>query len=80
MTTITATISNQKDVKILEEILDRFGIDYIIEDSVPVSHQLTPSGQSEHNGPLATLSKQELDIRLRPAFEEIKTRRSNTAD
>lgn len=33
MTTITAKISNEKDVKVLKEILERFGIQYIIDES-----------------------------------------------
>lgn len=33
MTTITATVSSEKDVKVLKEILERFGIDYVIEES-----------------------------------------------
>lgn len=33
MTTITATVSKQKDVKVLKEILERFGIEYTIEES-----------------------------------------------
>lgn len=32
MTTITATVSQKKDVKVLKEILERFGIDYTIEE------------------------------------------------
>ncbi|MDM1293806.1 hypothetical protein HX021_05800 [Sphingobacterium sp. N143] len=32
MTTITAEISNKKDVKVLKEILDRFGIKYQINE------------------------------------------------
>ncbi|MDR2271845.1 MAG: hypothetical protein LBF27_13155 [Sphingobacterium sp.] len=32
MTTITAEISNKKDVKVLREILDRFGIKYQINE------------------------------------------------
>ena len=33
MTTITATVSQEKDVKVLKEILERFGIAYTIEES-----------------------------------------------
>lgn len=33
MTTITATIANQKDVKVLKEILERFGIAYVVNES-----------------------------------------------
>jgi len=32
MTTITATVQQKKDVKVLKEILERFGIDYTIEE------------------------------------------------
>ncbi|MHC8947341.1 hypothetical protein [Sphingobacterium hungaricum] len=33
MTTITATIENEKDLKVVQEILERFGIPYQIDDS-----------------------------------------------
>lgn len=33
MTTITTTVSKEKDVKMLKEILECFGIDYTIEES-----------------------------------------------
>lgn len=33
MTTITAKISNEKDVKVLKEILERFGISYVVNES-----------------------------------------------
>ncbi len=33
MTTITATIPNKKDVKIVKEIFERFGIEYTVEGS-----------------------------------------------
>ncbi|MBE8713683.1 hypothetical protein [Sphingobacterium hungaricum] len=33
MTTITATIENEKDVKVVQEILERFGIPYQIDES-----------------------------------------------
>lgn len=33
MTTITATIANPKDVKVLKEILERFGIAYVVNES-----------------------------------------------
>ncbi len=33
MTTITAKISNKKDLKVLREILERFGIQYTIDES-----------------------------------------------
>ncbi len=33
MTTITAKLSNKKDVKVLREILERFGIQYTINES-----------------------------------------------
>lgn len=32
MTTITAKISNEKDEKILREILERFGIPYVVNE------------------------------------------------
>ncbi|SEN71509.1 hypothetical protein SAMN05216436_12075 [bacterium A37T11] len=32
MTTITATVSKKKDVKVLQEILERFGIEYTIDE------------------------------------------------
>ncbi|MGK6351064.1 hypothetical protein [Parapedobacter sp. DT-150] len=32
MTAITATVPKEKDVKVLKEILERFGIDYTIEE------------------------------------------------
>ncbi|WP_028296516.1 hypothetical protein [Olivibacter sitiensis] len=32
MTTITATVSKKKDVKLIKEILERFGINYTIEE------------------------------------------------
>lgn len=32
MTTITATVPQKKDVKVLKEILERFGIEYTIEE------------------------------------------------
>ncbi|SFS87945.1 hypothetical protein [Sphingobacterium wenxiniae] len=33
MTTITAKIPNSKDVKVLKEILERFGIQYTVDES-----------------------------------------------
>lgn len=33
MATITAKIPNAKDVKVLKEILDRFGIQYTVDES-----------------------------------------------
>lgn len=40
MTTITAKISNEKDVQILKEILERFGISYVINES-PEDYKLS---------------------------------------
>lgn len=40
MTTITAKISSEKDVKILREILERFGISYVVNES-PEDYKLS---------------------------------------
>lgn len=38
MTTITATLHNTKDVKLLQEVLNRFGISYTVNEDTEEYH------------------------------------------